>query len=378
MLEALDLFCGAGGWIGFEWAGIPIKYGIDHDKKVQETYEYNNPKSEFILSDVQDIDPYDFKKKVNVVIGSPPCTEFSNANNNPDPNKGMELVFAYLKFIKIIEPKYWIMENVPGVMKYLKWRIKDFNIPRIKILNCANYGVPQLRKRCFAGKYVIPESTHCKHGGHSLFGETLLKWRTVWDAIEDIIFLEPNQGIYVKRSQKFYQKHKISDLNKPSNQLTTKDDCVLLPNHLNFNSEINESLINKVQSYKTIELDKSSKVIDVSKGMSPVIDITLSQLRNPETSKGNSNYYKGNRPARTITGEPHQLTKDKKKYRRLTVRECARLQSFRDDFIFFGSKSNQYRLVGNAVPPLMSYALAQAIKGHYNTHLSNKKKEVIN
>lgn len=406
MLEALDLYCGCGGWTGFEWVGIPIKYGIDNDKKVKETYEYNNPNSEFILADVRDLDPYDFKGKVNIVVGSPPCQNFSYANNNPDPNKGMELVSKFLKFIKIIRPIYWIMENVPGIMKYLKWRITDLKMPRIKILNCANYGVPQLRKRCFAGKYIIPETTHIKNGGVSLFGKILYSWGIVWDAIKDIMFIEPQEQNLINRSLKFYQKHKIPDLNKPSPQLTTKDDCVLLPNHINFNSEINESLINQVQSYKTVDLDKSSKTIDVSKGMSPLIpnhvnlnnlkdfnfesanrevqlsnpsplihtkyrtsnkiNITLSQLRNPEQSKGNSNYYRGNNPSRTITGVPHQIIKDKKKYRRLTVRECARLQSFLDDFIFFGSKSNQYRMVGNAVPPLMAYALAKAIKNHHS------------
>jgi len=83
-LMVLDLFCGAGGFShGFQRAGSKIKYGIDSNKHVQETFEKNHPDAEFILSDITELDPKDFSD-VDIVIGSPPCPEFSRAKANPD------------------------------------------------------------------------------------------------------------------------------------------------------------------------------------------------------------------------------------------------------------------------------------------------------
>jgi len=120
-------------------------------------------------------------------------SKFQQRQRYKDPDKGMELVLEYLRWISVIKPKYWIMENVSSVEKYLKWRIVDFKIPVIKVLNSANFGVPQVRKRMFAGNYKIPKQTHSKLGGIDLFGEKIAKWKTVIDAIGDIMFLEPNQ-----------------------------------------------------------------------------------------------------------------------------------------------------------------------------------------
>jgi len=434
-LDALDLFCGCGGFSkGFEMAGIKIKYAIDNNPKVQETFEYNHPNTEFILSPVNEQDPHDFKGKINVLIGGPPCPQFSCANNNPDPDKGMINVLEYSKWVKILEPDYWLMENVPGIVKYLKWRITDFKIPRIKIFNSANFGVPQKRRRCFAGNYIMPKQTHYKSGGFSLFGERLEQWRTVQDAIGDIMFIEPNNKLIPRDyelKEPFFKRHGCIDINKPAKQLTTKDDCMLIPNLWNhncyeFNEEKNNSKnIGKWQGLKKIDLDQPSVTITDNHGNTNLIPnhncfdniiesnheysnriikpnkpsaaittkyrsskiiqipnhkndnscqdkdqdliLTLSQMRNPETSGGNSKFYNSNSPSRTITSNPHLIGKKKSKnesftkYRRLTVRECARLQSFSDDFIFFGSLSAQYKMVGNAVPPLMAYALAKAI-----------------
>ena len=379
-MNVLDLFCGCGGFsLGFEKAGHNIKYAIDNWKGCQETFEHNHPNTEFILDDIYHLNYEDFRN-VDIVIGSPPCQQFSYANNNPDPEKGMELVNEYLEWIKMIKPKYWIMENVQGIMKFLKTHIIDYKFPIIKLLNCADYGVPQKRKRCFSGDYEIPFPTHNSITQKTITGEKLEKWRTVLDAIGDIMFIEPNQ---------------------PSKQVTTKDDFSMIPNHNSFKSQINPRLVGKVQSYKTLDNNEPSSVIDVSKGMSPLINhncfdnmkeinyesanrevrldvpaavITskdrckkklhiLSDQRSPEKAKGNSPFYTSDSPSRTQTTFPQSIMESKKKvYRRLTVRECARLQSFPDNFIFFGSLSSQYKMVGNAVPPLMAYHLGKELK----------------
>lgn len=364
-MKVLDLFCGCGGFSsGFEQAGFKVKYGIDNSKLVRETFEYNHPNTEFILSDVRDMIPEDFKN-IEIIIGSPPCQEFSVTNNNPNINKGMELIKEFLRWIEIINPKFWIMENVPQTTNYLKKRIKDFNFHRILVLNSANYRVPQKRKRCFAGKYRIPIPTHSKIGQINLLGEELKQWRTVLDAIGNIMDIKPNQSLelgWFENSKKWRRRYKPLDLNKPTHTIRTKmseHHYIEIPNHECFN---NMKEINYESTNREIKLNKPSTVITSKDRCKKKLPI-LSDQRSPTTSKGNSPFYSLDRSARTITSFPHSIMKDKKKvYRRLTVRECARLQSFPDDFIFFGSLSSQYKMVGNAVPPLMAYNLAKAIR----------------
>ena len=404
------MFCGCGGFsYGFEQAGHHVKYAIDNWKGCQETFEYNHSNSEFILSDVKDQNPEDFRGKVEVLLGGPPCQEFSNANNNPDPNKGMKNVIEYLKWVEILKPKFWLMENVPGIVKYLK-NLRNLKIPIIKIFNCADFGVPQKRKRCFSGKYLIPWPTHNYIAQHTLLGIYLEKWRTVYDAIGDIMIIEPNQNTeprdYELRDS-FFKKHGSLDINQPSKQVTTKDDFALIPNHdeILYKDKLSTEIFNK--KHPPQQLDKPASTLNASRSFhrnefwlinhdcfdnmkdinyesanrgiklgepaavitskdrcKKKLEIELSQVRNPFTSGGNSNFYNANDPARTITNDPHSIVqkKESKIYRRLTVRECARLQSFPDNFIFYGSKSSQYKMVGNAVPPLMAYHFAKTIK----------------
>jgi len=466
-LEVLDLFCGCGGFSkGSEMAGISVKYGIDNWNGCRETFEHNHPNTEFILSDIKDLNPEDFRNKVNVIIGSPPCVEFSNANYDGDPDKGMELIFEFLKWIKTIKPVFWIMENVPNVEKFLKWRITDFKIPRISVLNSANYGVPQTRKRCFAGKYKIPKITHSKLGGVDLFGNELEKWVTVKEAIGDIMFTEPNQEYGIPKG-KFGVPHKL-DL--PANTLLAKcsskhhsryleipnyirdQNLILNHNCYNFNEEKNNpEYLGKWQGLKKIDTEKPANTITDNHGNTNLIPNHQSSGKNPKYLLGNhkpnqlnkpaytilantksidrsrfveipnhncfdnckdynydsankdvitekpshtiltsarSNYklkipeqkytdainnkeYPINEPAKSIRSNPHKWLDGKPLtqkgnnqayftgYRRLTVRECARLQSFPDNFVFYGSLSSQYKQIGNAVPPLLSQRLIE-------------------
>ena len=328
----------------------------------------------------------------------------------------MKNIIEYLKWVEILKPKFWLMENVPGIVKYLK-NLRNLKIPRIKIFNCADFGVPQKRKRCFSGKYLIPWPTHNYIAQHTLLGNYLEKWRTVYDAIGDIMIIEPNQNTeprdYELRDS-FFKKHGSLDINKPSKQVTTKDDFALIPNHQDYKWQNEENFTNKVMKKKhpalkfnepsdtivgriwkdgnkhpnfrleirnhecfnnmkeinyesanrEVKLGEPAAVITSKDRCKKKREIELSQVRNPFTSGGNSNFYNANDPARTITNDPHSIVqkKESKIYRRLTVRECARLQSFPDNFIFYGSKSSQYKMVGNAVPPLMAYHFAKTIK----------------
>jgi len=304
MGKILDLFCGCGGFsTGFIQAGHKVMWGIDNDKRVQKTYEYNHPDTEFILSDIRDLDPNDFKN-VDIVIGSPPCPNFSLANNKRDPKKGMVLVNKFRKWIETIKPKWWIMENVPPIYKYLD----DF-YPIKRIINCADYGVPQIRKRCFSGLYIFPRPMYAKFPYYTLDGKKTHRWITVKEAIGDLLNLK-----------------------------------VEVPNHIETKSS-QESMIRKLSSnfgmqkrYKNFSLEPRKY-----------------QLGKAFMKKHPPLCYE--KPASCVTtkDDKHIIETSEKKYRRLTVRECARLQSFPDEFIFFGSLSAQYMMIGNAIPPLMAY-----------------------
>lgn len=118
-MKVLDLFCGLGGWSegfnaeGFECLGVDI---------INVGYKYN-----LILCDIRDLDARRFKDKFDVIVGSPPCRDFSKICNigktrwkkPPSPDNGLILVRSFQEFISIAQPKYWIMENVPGLNKYM-------------------------------------------------------------------------------------------------------------------------------------------------------------------------------------------------------------------------------------------------------------------
>lgn len=356
-MDVLDLFCGCGGAEkGIELAKHRIKYAIDNWEGCKETHENNFPNTEFILEDIINLEPNDFKD-VDLIWGSPPCTEFSLANIKSDHVKGMILVNEFIKWVKVIKPKYYIMENVPQVKPYLS---RNF-FPNIKILNSANYGVPQIRKRCFAGNYKTPERTHDKIGQNDLFGKKLKKWITVGEVIDNI----PNEYIFWKWSEEYKKKHPPIKLDMPSPSVLSQwykgipngiVEIKLDPRSEKFRKNRPPIVLNKPS--RTVNCKDDNLVIKIPN------HVCFNNVRDKTKFDQENRIIHRNRPASSIVPKLRNngIIQDKKLYRRLTVRECARLQSFPDDFIFYGSISSQYKQVGNAVPPLMSYHLTKGLK----------------
>lgn len=148
-MKAVDLYCGLGGWSdGLADAGFDV-LGVEIRKDLAELYQHP-----VIVADVRDLDPLDFEG-YDLIVGSPPCRDFSAQarcafrNGNPwkippDPEKhGMDLVKAFLRFVKIAQPKYWLMENVVGLIKYLKLPYKM----KVKIAGG--------KQRCFWGDFPL-------------------------------------------------------------------------------------------------------------------------------------------------------------------------------------------------------------------------------
>jgi len=126
----VDLFCGGGGFSeGFRQAGFHIVHAVDNDQRACETYKKNilaNERTTVECRDILDLEPSQLPDDVDVLIGSPPCTEFSSSKNGGDGDieEGMRLVARFLYFVAELEPNYWLMENVPRlnqVERFQRW-----------------------------------------------------------------------------------------------------------------------------------------------------------------------------------------------------------------------------------------------------------------
>lgn len=343
-LNILDLFCGAGGLsYGFQEAGFNVLLGIDNDKAALDTFKRNHKDSRVICGDItqitfaKDIKPLISDQKIDVIVGGPPCQGFSlsGPRNFDDPRN--KLYLSYVRLVKEIQPKAFIIENVPGLVRLFNGQVKDniikqFNLlgydVQYKILCAADYGVPQNRRRVvFVGKKKSIKKDFCYPKPHTTKVSCEM-------ALSDLPALENDTGtevqFYEKKEQNFYQKRMRLDSKAIYNHISAqhaqrvKDIIAMVPDGGNYKD---------LPDY----LQKDNK-------------FHVSWTR-----------FCSSKPAPTIdTGHRHHFHY---KYNRVpTVRECARIQSFPDSFHFLGNKTQQFRQVGNAVPPLMAEAIADELK----------------
>jgi DNA-cytosine methyltransferase len=161
-----DLFCGAGGFSeGFRQAGFSIRWGVDNWEPAVNTFSNNFPEAKVFKDDILS---FDFQKleSVDVLIGSPPCTHFSLANKggNGDITRGLKLVSRFMDAVEALRPRYHIMENVPPLHQIFERKLPrsfrervDKCFPHRLILNSADFGVPQSRRRLFSGNFPEPQ-----------------------------------------------------------------------------------------------------------------------------------------------------------------------------------------------------------------------------
>lgn len=340
--NVIDLFCGAGGLsYGFERAGFDVLLGIDNDAKALKTFEKNHNGAKSICGDITEITYEDHiaplldGKKIDVIIGGPPCQGFSlsGPRNFNDPRN--KLYLSYIRLVEEIHPKAFVIENVPGLVGLFNGEVKDNIIKKFaemgyevkyRILCAADYGVPQNRKRVvFVGVK-----------GENAFEYPIIQTEQVTCemALSDLPPLVDTLGedvqSYATEPQNAYQK-----------LMREKSDKVR--NH------IAASHSEKVQHIISLVPDG---------GNYRDLPVEFRESRNFHVAWTR---FHSQKPAPTIdTGHRHHFHY---KYNRVpTVRECARLQSFPDDFIFLGNKTQQFRQVGNAVPPIMAQRIADQIR----------------
>jgi DNA (cytosine-5)-methyltransferase 1 len=331
--KVIDLFCGAGGLSkGFEKSGFKVIAGFDTCKDSINTFVDNHDDAEGVITDLsQPIPNLGKYVGVDIVIGGPPCQGFSISGKR-DPNDDRNSLYkAYLHTLETLKPKYFLMENVPNLVSMDKGRIKDQIIQDIQnlgytisyqILNAKDFGVPQSRRRVFF--------IGSKNGNNITLNPIAKSYTPSRDAISDLPESSVNDGEPYDHpyNTEYQQRMRSGSKGIWNHQITNHSD----------QTRTIIALVPDGGNYKNLP----EHLKDIRK-------VNIAWTR-----------FNSERPSNTIdTGHRHHFHY---KWNRVpTVRESARLQSFPDSFVFHGSKTSQYRQVGNAVPPLMAEIIAKQI-----------------
>jgi DNA (cytosine-5)-methyltransferase 1 len=347
-LKVIDLFSGCGGFsYGFESAGFHVVLGVDNDKAALETFKANHTNSKTLLADlhkdsaideiVETVKDY----QIDVIIAGPPCQGFSLTGSREQNDERNKLFYAVFKLAKKLNPKAVIIENVPGLAALYDGKakaaiLKEFKKLKLtsnyKVLFAPDYEVPQIRKRIF---FVGLKE---EFGTFEFPNEVLdaSKYNTTSIAISDLPSLETELGQEVSKYDK-----------KPQNdyQRKMRADSVKLYNHVG--TKHTEHVINVIS-----QVPEGGNHKDLPPGVGDSRKFNEAWTR-----------YHSNKPSKTIdTGHRNHFHY---KYNRVpTVRENARLQSFPDCFVFHGTRTQQNKQVGNAVPPLLGYHVAKQLLKH--------------
>lgn len=341
----IDLFCGCGGLSkGFEEAGYKTLLGVDIEQAALNTFEKNHEGAVGMNLDLSAYDSFDKIDKVidgrnvDVIIGGPPCQGFSLTGPRNFEDKRNKLYLAMIETVRRYQPQAFLIENVPGMANLYKGAVKDEIVRRFtdmgynvncKIVCAADYGVPQIRKRLvFVGlrrspvKYDFP-SPNLEEKDYI----------TCKQAISDLPPLVDELGTEISS----YSNEPETDYQK-----LMRGKCDVLYNHVAVN---HKEFVKQVIA----QVPDGGNYKDLPEGVGTSRNFHMAWTR-----------YASNKPSRTIdTG--HRNNFHYKWNRCPTVRESARLQSFPDDFVFLGNKTQQNKQVGNAVPVLLAYALAKQI-----------------
>lgn len=340
-MKIIDLFCGAGGLsLGFESVGFESVLAIDKWEDAIETYNYNHSNSVGTTVDIHDFTNESLlkykEKGVVGIIGGPPCQGFSLVGSRKCNDPRNSLYMEYVRFVSVIEPEFFVLENVSGLLSMDKGKYKEDIITRFeelgydvtfKLLTASDYGVPQSRKRVFF--------IGLKKEKYKMFDFSNLKKQrviTTKEAISDLHEAALTNGItsYTMPAITNYQKEMRKNSKGLSNHQITK------------HTEQTTTIISLVPDGGSIK-DLAEEYYTV-RNYNATFRRMSSDLPSNTIDCGHRNYfhYSENRVP--------------------TVRESARIQSFPDDYIFKGSKTSQYTQVGNAVPPLLSKIIANELK----------------
>lgn len=346
--KVLDLFCGAGGlsWGMDKNPFFKTVVALDFDQKAADTFKRNMPEAEVIVGDITDKSVKDNivqlsrNSGVNMIVGGPPCQGYSMKGKKLGLEDPRNFLFReYLDLVGKIQPDVFVIENVKGLLLSANGWFKDEIVQAIEtlgyavrfaILNAADFGVPQSRERAI---FICS-----KHGAIALPKPTVTKRTTVREAISDLAYLESGEGDF----EQDYITEPESEYQKARREGSTK-----LFNH-------------KASNHKQVAIEKL-KMIPPEQGKEYL----------PENMHGNQKFkttwgrLKWDEVSPTVDTRFDASSNGTNNHpylnRAITPREAARIQSFDDRFIFYGSKVYVRKQIGNAVPPLLAEAIANQI-----------------
>lgn len=393
MLNTIDLFAGCGGLTdGFKATNLySLLAAVEWDKhavhalrnRLEKKYQYSNANEVAVHFDIQKLDGLfngfddspDFSssiglnkllkgKSVDVIIGGPPCQAYSVAGRIRDGN-GMKddyrnfLFESYLAVVNKYKPKACVFENVPGMLSakpggtsILTRILSSFenagyvvskNLAETGVFDTSNFGVPQKRKRViiFAVRKDLNNPENAVQSFYDILESKKVESpKSVYDALKDL--------------------PKIFPIDKPSGKVS---------HYISSETEI-QNHQPRYHNQRDVDIFKILTK-DIADGNNEYCSADkLKELYTLKTGKQSSvhKYYvlRWNKPSNTIPAHLYKdglrhIHPDPEQARTLTVREAARLQSFDDDFEFTGSAGANYKMIGNAVPPLFAKLIAEAV-----------------
>ena len=340
----VDIFAGAGGLsLGFKRAGYRSLWAADNNAAAVETYKQNvdeRAESAEIAADTTFPRP-------TVIVGGPPCQGFSSAGMRLMGDKRNTLVSVFAQLVARTQPDAFVFENVEGILTTEKGRrIEELLEPviasgyrvHLRKINAANFGVPQHRKRVLAigglgFDPTFPEPTHSAFGapGATLAATHLPLTDTVEAALGSLPAPSPEAP---GRPEDHYCRSQVASRHQTLAALEPGQTMRDLPEQLWHRSY-------RRRAHRRVQ------------------DGTPSERRGGPPA--GMRRLKGNEPSKAITGRATSEFVHPWEDRFLTLRECARLQTFPDWFVFHGTKAERSLLIGNAVPPLLAEVVARSL-----------------
>lgn len=373
----VDFFCGAGGMsLGFSQNNFKVLLANDIEAVCTETYSFNHPeipKERIITGDIKSIvdnvDEY-IEEKVDVIIGGPPCQGFSMANRQRIIDDPRNILYRYyVKGVEKLKPKFFVMENVKGMLSVAEQVKEDFHNLEgedydvaYHLFNSKDFSVPQNRERLIYIGVRADISKKINKTAKDIIEEIANKTKNVkkyvlGDAIEDLREL---QALTIKNATELDTE--ISGRKIEFNRVKINTEYVNLINQDRFSKLI---FNHKARFNNERDIEIFGRMLPGDKSDSErIADIMPYKSRN-DIFKDKYYKLKPNEICKTITAHmkfdcnmyihPYQA-------RGLTPREAARVQSYPDDYMFLGAFTKTYMQVGNSVPPLMARAISKVLK----------------
>lgn len=377
-LKMIDLFCGAGGLsLGFTQEGFVTSLANDIQDCCINTYAHNHPETprdNIILGDinevVENLDELLGDKKIDIVVGGPPCQGFSMANRQrmiDDPRN--HLYKSYVEVVRNVHPKFFVMENVKGMLSVAEQVKEDFrNIGytvESHILNAKDYGVPQNRERLI---YI----GNCIGANNNQIFEDIFRLRDTIPkhVLGDALYgLRTLQALRVKNSTE--KGSEASGYKIEKNRINEENEYI---SYINQDRKIKIVTNHKARYNNDRDIEIYGRMDPGDRSDDPKIADIMPYTRRNNIFKDKYFKLENDKICKTITAH---MKFDCNMYihptqaRGLTPREAARIQSYPDDYFFRGAYTKTYMQIGNSVPPLLGRAIAHVIKKYMKGDIDN-------